>query len=77
MIISCLSSGGAYFSLGISLSWLFVTASEIFSCESFETIVILLTILLLIKSPVASAVFSLTLFEKVLIVSAADCLAWS
>ena len=43
-------------SLGISLSCSFVTVSELFCCEFFETFVILSAILLPIKSPVASAV---------------------
>ena len=53
-----------------------MTISELFSCEFFETSVILLAILLPIKSPVASALFFLiTLFEAVLNASIADCLA--
>ena len=60
-IISCLSSGDIYLSLGISfgisLSFSFVTVSEFFRCEFFETFVILLAILLPIKSPIASAAF--------------------
>ena len=43
--------------LGISLSRPFVTVSELFHWDFFETFVILLAILLPIKSPVASAVF--------------------
>ena len=43
--------------LGISLSCLFVTGSELLCCEFFETSIILLPILLPIKSAVASAVF--------------------
>ena len=56
-IIFCLFSGDIYLSLGISLSRLFVTVSELFCCEVFEIFVNLLAILLSIKSPVASAVF--------------------
>ena len=41
----------------------------------FEDIVILLTTLLPIKLPVASAVFSIAFFEAVLNASVADCLA--
>ena len=52
-----LSSGDIYLSLGISLSFSFVTVSELFCCEFFETFVILLAILLPIKSQVASTVF--------------------
>ena len=61
-----LSSGYTYFFLGISLSCLFVTVSEIFCFESFETFVFLFAISLPIKSPVSSAVFWITLFEEVL-----------
>ena len=56
-MIFCLCSGDIYLSLGISLSFSFVTVSELFSCEVFGTFVILLAILLPIKSRVASAVF--------------------
>ena len=54
-IISCLSSGGTYISFGISLSNSIFSIS--LSNELFETFVILSAILLLIKSPVASAIF--------------------
>ena len=64
-IISCVSSGDIYISLGISLSCSFVTVSKLFS----------LAILLPIKSPAAPVVFSITLFEVVLTASVADCLA--
>ena len=50
-IISCLFSGDIHLSLGISLSF-----SELFCCEFFEPFAILVTILLPIKLPVASAV---------------------
>ena len=63
--------------LGISLSSPFVTVSETLRCEFFETVVILLAMLLPIKSPVAFAVLWTTLFEEVLSASIADCLAWS
>ena len=56
-IFFCLSSEDIYLSLGISLSFSFLIVSKLFCCESFETFVILLSILLLIKSPIASAVF--------------------
>ena len=73
-VIFCLSSGD-YLSLGISLSYLFVNVYELLCCGCFETPVILLAILLPIKSPVASAIFLITLLEVVLSVSVADCLA--
>ena len=80
--ILCLFSGGIYLSLGISVSYLmlsasFVTVSELFYGKVIEAFVILSSILLPIKSPVASAVFWSALFEAVLVVSVADCLAWS
>ena len=46
-----------YLSLGISLSCSFVIVSELFCCEFYEIPLNLLAILLLMKSPVASAVF--------------------
>ena len=76
-IFFCLSSGDVYLSIGISLSCSFVIVSELFCSELLETFVILSTILLPIKSPVASAVFWITFFEAVLIASQADSLAWS
>ena len=66
-----------YLSLGISLSCSFVTVFELFRCEVFETFAILSAISFSIKSPVASAVFSITFFEAALSASVADCLAWS
>ena len=48
-IIFCLTSGDIYLSLGISLSCSFVTAFELFCGKFFETFVIPLAILLLIK----------------------------
>ena len=63
-------SGGIYLSLGISLSFSFATVSEF-----FEAFVILLAILFPIKSPIASAVFRMTLFEEVLSASVPNCLA--
>ena len=48
-IISCLSSGNTYLSLGISLSCSFVTVSELFCCEFSENLLILLAVLLPIK----------------------------
>ena len=49
-------------------------ASELFFGEVFETLVILSAILFPIKSPVASAVFLIALFEAVSSASVADCL---
>ena len=64
----CLFSGDIYLSFGISLSVSifsvsFVTVSKLFCDEVLETFVILSAILLPIKSPVASAVFGIALFE--------------
>ena len=56
-IVFCLFSGDIYLSLGISLSCLFVTVSELLCWGFFETLIILSAILLPIKSPVAFAVF--------------------
>ena len=72
----CLSSGLKHFSLGISLSCLFVTVSKLLSSEVLDTFIILPVILLPIKSPVASAVFWITYFEAVLSASVADSVAW-
>ena len=68
----CLFSGDIYLSLGISLSFSFVTVSKLFCCKFFETFVILSVILLPIKSPVASSVFLMTIFKEVLSASVAD-----
>ena len=73
-IIFCLSSRGIYLFLGISLSFSFVIASELFCCEFCENFIVLLATLLLIKSPVA-AIFLMALFEVILSASVADCLA--
>ena len=56
-IISCLFSGDTYLYLGISLSCLYVTVSELFCDNVFEVFVILSAILLPIKSLVASPAF--------------------
>ena len=56
-MISCVFSGDISLSSGISLSFSFVSISELVCIECFETLVILLAILLPVKSPVASAVF--------------------
>ena len=60
--------------LGISLSCSFVIVSELFRGKFFETFIILSAVLLPIKSPVASAVFQITLFEVVLSAFVAYCL---
>ena len=72
---SIIRSGNIYLSLGIYLLYSFATVSELFWCEVFETFEIISTILLPIKSPVASAIFGIALFEGVLSASVADCLA--
>ena len=69
-IIFCLFPGVIYLSLGIYISKSifsasFVTVSELFCCDVFENFVILLPILLPIKSPAASAVELIALFEAV------------
>ena len=56
-IMFCLSSGDIFLSLGISLSYLFVTVSQLFIRKAFETFVVLSVILLSIKSPIDSAIF--------------------
>ena len=66
----CLRSVDIYFSLSIFYS----SISELFFGEVFEALAILSAILFPIKSPVASAVFWIDLFDAVLIASAADCL---
>ena len=66
-----LFSGDIY--LFLSLSSLVVT--ELFYSEVFEIFVILSAILFPIKSPVASAVFLIALFEAVLSSSVVDYLA--
>ena len=80
-IIFCLFSGNICLSLRISLWGLlfsssFLTVSELF-CEVLEAFEIFYAILLLIKSPVASTVFIIALFEAVLSASVANCSAWS
>ena len=75
--MSCFSSGDIYLSLDISLLFLFVTVSELFCCEFFDSFVILLANLLSIKSPVAFAGFWIALFEAVLKAVVADCLTLS
>ena len=70
-MILCLSSGDIFLFLGIYSSFV----SELFLGETFETFVILSAILFPIKSPVASTVFWIDLFEGVLSASVGDCLA--
>ena len=75
-IVCCLFSGVLYLSFGFSL-----LASSFSECNSledfFEVIVTSSAILLPIKSPVASAVFWIALFEAVIIASVVDFLALS
>ena len=77
-IICCLFSGDVYLSFGVSNSLLASLFCERSSAEGvedfFETLVILSAILLLIKSPVASAVFWIVLFEAVFIAFVVDFL---
>ena len=71
-------SGGIYLSLGISVSCLIFSASFVTVFEQIHwSFVILSSILLPIKSQVASVYFWSALFEAVLSVFEADCLAWS
>ena len=75
-IICCLSCGDVYLSFGISLLASFRGNSlEFNSLDFFD--VILSAIVLPIKSPVASPVFRIALFEAVFIASVADFLAVS
>ena len=76
-IIFCYSPEDIYLSLGISLSFSFVTISELLYCEVFENFVISLAIFLPMKSPVAFAILWMALFEEVLSTSVVDFLAWS
>ena len=69
-IIVCLCSAERYLSLSITSS--FVTIPELFCGNVFETFVIHSAILFPIKSPVASAVFWISLFKAVLSPSVAD-----
>ena len=72
IIIFWFFSGDINLSLDISLSSSFVIVSELFCCEGFENFVILSLILLPIKSPVAFAVFWITLLQEVLSASVTD-----
>ena len=71
-MICCLFSGDAYLFV-----WVVISTSSSLSRDSFvdflfETLVILSAISLPIKSPVASAVFWIALFEAVFIASIVD-----
>ena len=70
-IICFLFSGDIYLSFGISLSFssIFEAFCGWISFEDFEILVILSAILLPIRSPVASEVFWIALFEAVFIAS--------
>ena len=72
-MICCLFSGDMYLSFSISISSSFCECNSL--GDFFETLVILSAILLPIKSPVASAVFWIALFEGVFIGSVVDFLA--
>ena len=77
-IICCLSSGDMYLFLGVALS----TSNSVSSfgnslVEFFETLAILSATLLPIKSPVASVVSGIALFEIVFIAYVVDFLALS
>ena len=61
-IVLCLFSEDISLSLGIFLSYSIVTVSELFLGEILEAFLILLAILLPLKSPVASAVFWISIF---------------
>ena len=74
-IICYLSWGDMYLFLGLAISTSFSFVSTLL-CNSlegfFETLVILSAILLLIKSPVVSAVFWIAFFEAAFIPSVVD-----
>ena len=75
-MICCTFSGDMHLSFGapdLPLASLFC----VFFFDFFETLVILSAISLPIKSPVASAVFWIALFEAVFIASVVDILAVS
>ena len=74
----CLSSGDMHLFLRVAFSTFFsVSLFCKYLVGFFETLVILSVILLPIKSPVASAVFWIALFEAVFIASVVDFLALS
>ena len=64
-----------YIYIYIYLSLCIFLSCPIFYCEVFETFVILSAISFLIKSPVVSVAFSISLFKAVVSGSVADCLA--
>ena len=64
-----------YYSINIRASIIYVSLSDLFCLGLFDIFVILSAILFRIKLPVASAVFSITLFEIVLSATVADYLA--
>ena len=76
-ITSCLSSEDLYLFLGISYSCSFVTVSRFFCYGFFSKPCNFIINLLPIKSPAASAVFWIALFEVVSDAYPVDCLAWS
>ena len=73
--VICFFSGNICLFFGISVSSL--ATSKLLCDDCFETLVILSAILLPIKSPVAPAVFWITLFEAVFITCIVDFLALS
>ena len=71
-IICCLSSGDMYLFLVVAISTSISSFGNSFVEFFFETLVTLSAILLPIKSPLASAVFWIALFDAVFIGSATD-----
>ena len=69
-IICCFFSGDLYLSFGISISSSFCDCNSL--GEFFQTLIILSAILLPNKSPVASAVFWIAIFEAVFVASGVD-----
>ena len=74
-IIFCLSHGDIYPFLGIFESCSFLTGSELFCGEGFETLFLSAFFFLLIKSSVPFDIFRIALFEAVLNASVSDYLA--
>ena len=72
LILEHISSGDMCLSFGVSVSRSIVI--EIFCGDFFYAFIILLAILLPVKSPVASTVFWIAVFEAVLSASVADYL---
>ena len=77
LIICCLFSVGIYLFLYIYIFSSFSSVFKTFCDDFFETLVISSAILLTIKSPVASAVFLIALFEAVFITYVVDFIALS